>query len=73
MDDIPEKQEDSEDFETVEDLAADTEARVDALVGLLIKKGVISEQEFEKEYGDQFEDESGDEATDSPDSGSGSQ
>lgn len=46
-----------EDDETVEDIALDTEARVDALVSLLVKKGIITEEEFEQAYDEQFEAE----------------
>ena len=42
--------------ESVEDIALDTEARVEALVSLLVKKGLITEEEFEKAYDEQFED-----------------
>lgn len=49
--------ENSDEDESVEDLAVDTEARVDALVELLVSKGVITEEEFEKAYDNQFESE----------------
>lgn len=43
--------------ETVEDIASDNEAKIEALVELLTKKGVITEEEFDKAYEDQFEEE----------------
>lgn len=57
-------QADQEDIEEedieVEDIATDNEARIDALVELLVKKGVITEQEWEAAYDSQFEDSSED-------------
>jgi len=55
----PEEEENDED-ETVEDLATDNQARIDALVEILTKKGIITEEEFEKAYNEQFEDDEGD-------------
>jgi len=70
--------EESEDLydeeETAEDMAIDNEARIDALAELLIKKGVITQEEYddcyEKQYDDldeeeveEIDEESGDELT----------
>lgn len=43
--------------ETFEDLAIDNEARIDALTELLIRKGVISQQEFDDAYEAQFDED----------------
>lgn len=40
----------------VADLAGHADDKVDALIELLIKKGVFTEEEFTKEYDDLFED-----------------
>ena len=42
---------------SVEDLANHADDKVDALVQLLIKKGVISEEEYDKEFSSLFEEE----------------
>ena len=42
---------------SVEERAEDADNKVDALIDLLIKKGVITEDEFDKAYDDLFEDE----------------
>ena len=41
---------------TTEELAKHNENQIDALLALLIKKGIITEEEFEKEFEDLFED-----------------
>ena len=40
-----------------EEIAEEADDKVDALISLLVKKGVISEEEFEKAYDDMFESE----------------
>ncbi|MBN2112239.1 hypothetical protein JW707_04020 [Candidatus Woesearchaeota archaeon] len=42
---------------TTEDIANCADAKADALVDLLIKKGLITEKEFEDEYNSMFEEE----------------
>ena len=42
---------------TTEDVANHADDKIDALIGLLIRKGVITEDEYDKEYNDLFEDE----------------
>jgi len=43
--------------ETVEDLATNNEAKIDALIDLLTARGLITESEFEEHYNAQFEDD----------------
>ncbi len=50
---------------STEDIAEGADDKVDALINLLIKKGIITEQEFDEEYDDLFEDE-GNESPTSP-------
>lgn len=40
-----------------EDLAAVADDKIDALIMLLVKKGVITEKEFDDSYDDLFEEE----------------
>ena len=49
---------DHEDYEEMapEELLEDVDAKVDAVINLLIKKGVFSEDEFHKECEDLFEE-----------------
>ncbi|MBD3313847.1 hypothetical protein GF345_05380 [Candidatus Woesearchaeota archaeon] len=42
---------------SVEEQAEEADNKVDALVELLVKKGIITEDEFDKAYDDLFEDE----------------
>ena len=49
--------EDMDEDETVEDLATDNQARIDALIELLTKRGLITDQEFEHHYNEQFSDD----------------
>jgi polyhydroxyalkanoate synthesis regulator phasin len=44
-----------EDMST-EDVAEHADDKVDALIKLLVKKGVITEEEYEREFEDLFED-----------------
>ena len=58
---IPEETEENEeageeDMDT-EELAEHADDKVDALINLLIKKGVITEEEINNEYNDMFEDD----------------
>lgn len=54
------KQEDEE-YETddmnVEDLANHADDKIDALLQLLIKKGIITEEEYDKEFDDLYDEE----------------
>ena len=47
---------------SVEDLANYADDKVDALIDLLIKKGVITEDEYAKTYEDLFEDDDEDDS-----------
>ena len=42
---------------STEDMAEQADNKVDALVNLLVKKGLITEEEFEKAFDDLFEDD----------------
>ena len=42
---------------SAEDMAEMADDKVDALVNLLVKKKIIAEEEFDKEYEDLFEEE----------------
>jgi len=42
---------------TTEDIATNADNKVDALIKLLLKKKMITEDEFEKEYMDLFEED----------------
>lgn len=46
-----------EDEISMEDLVYHTDAKIDALIGLLVKKKVFSEEEYETEYRSLFKDE----------------
>ena len=50
------KVEEQEDVMTTGELAEHADDKVDALIKLLIKKGIISEQDFEQEYEALFEE-----------------
>lgn len=61
-DDCDCEQEDSEEEEeedTAHDLAEGADDKVDSLINLLVKKGVITHQEFDAEYDDLFEEDDG--------------
>lgn len=45
-----------EEIEATEDLAQNADDKVDALINLLIKKGIITEEEFDKELDDLYEE-----------------
>jgi hypothetical protein len=61
MDELTEEQadieEEADEEETTEDIAIDNQAKIDALIELLVSKGVITEEEFDKSYENQFEQE----------------
>lgn len=42
---------------TSEEMAEEADDKVDALINLLVKKGVITDKEFDEAYGDLFEDD----------------
>lgn len=56
---------DDESSDTAEDISEDdkesliehADDKIDALINLLVKKGIITEQEFDASYEDLFEDE----------------
>ena len=48
--------EDEEDLDT-DELAERADEKVDVLIDLLVEKGVITEEEFEKKYDELFGDE----------------
>lgn len=50
--------EDEEDLDT-DELAERADDKVDVLIDLLVEKGVITEEEFEKKYDELFGDEEG--------------
>jgi hypothetical protein len=52
-------QQDEEEEPTVDEIAVDNQAKIDALVELLVNKGIIREEEFDQAYDDQFEDDAG--------------
>ena len=54
---VHEKSEEAHEEMNVEEVAHHADDKVDALLELLIKKGVITEDEFNKEYDDLFEEE----------------
>ncbi|PIY60596.1 hypothetical protein COY95_00970 [Candidatus Woesearchaeota archaeon CG_4_10_14_0_8_um_filter_47_5] len=54
-----EEDQDEEEMDS-EDLVHYTDDKVDALISLLIKKGVISEQEFDAAYEELFEEDGND-------------
>ncbi|MBU0615835.1 MAG: hypothetical protein KJ601_07115 [Nanoarchaeota archaeon] len=41
----------------IEEMAEDAHTKIDALIELLVKKGIITEEEFEKSYDSFFEEE----------------
>lgn len=61
----PKTEEDVESEEelTFEEIAEHSNDKVDALIELLIKKGVFTEEEYNKEYEDLFEEEESKEAS----------
>ena len=55
MEDTEPIEESKEDIPTLE-IAEEAHAKVDALLELLVEKGIISEEEFEKKFDEYFED-----------------
>ncbi|MFH1398539.1 MAG: hypothetical protein ABIG95_00320 [Candidatus Woesearchaeota archaeon] len=55
MDENNDDNQEEEDM-SVEEVAMQADDKVDALINLLVKKGIITEAEFDKEYDDLFED-----------------
>ncbi len=53
----PNNEEPQEEELNVEDIAEDADDKVEALINLLVKKGVITEEEFQKEYSELYEEE----------------
>lgn len=53
-----EEEDEEEDFgDELADLAEGADDKVDALINLLVKKGMISHDEYDKEYDDLFEED----------------
>ncbi len=53
----PNNEEPQEEELNVEDIAEDADDKVEALINLLVKKRVITEEEFQKEYSELYEEE----------------
>lgn len=51
------EEENQEEEVKIEDVAEDADDKVEALINLLVKKGVITEEEFQKEYDDLYKEE----------------
>lgn len=59
-----EEQDMHEEEYTTDEIAEAADTKVEALIELLIEKGVITEEEFEKKYSDFFEPEEDDSSDD---------
>ena len=61
----PNYEEPKEEELNVEDIAEDADDKVEALINLLVKKGVITEEEFQKEFEGLYEEGANAENTES--------